>query len=92
MNGILASLVYLLCFLTSSACAYLLGRAYRRSRSPLLLWSAICFSFLAASNLVLVVDLLIVPGTDLRLTRTLLALGGVATLLFGFIWASEDEE
>lgn len=92
MNGLLASLVYLLCFLTSSACAFLLGRAHRRAPAPLLLWSAICFSFLAAGNLMLVVDLLLLPDdVDLRVPRTLLALGGAVTLLFGFIWAEEDE-
>lgn len=91
MQSVLASLVYLLCFLTSSGCAFLLGRAYRRSRAPLLLWSAACFAFLAASNLMLVIDLLVVPSLDLRIPRTALALAGVATLLFGFIWVAEDE-
>ena len=92
MNEVFAALVYLLCFATSSACAYLLGRHYRTSRARLLLWSSACFSFLALNNLLLVVDLLILPGSDLRLARLLLALGGVAVLLFGFIWDLGEDE
>jgi hypothetical protein len=92
MEGLLASLVYFLCFLTSSACAFLLGRGYLASRAELLLWSSICFGFLAASNLLLVVDLILLPSQDLSLPRTLLALAGIGTLLFGFIWNLEEGE
>ena len=91
MNDLFAALVYLLCFLTSSACAVLLGRSYRRAGARLLLWSSLCFGFLAANNLLLVVDLLLLPEFDLRLWRLLLALAGVGTLLFGFIWDLEEE-
>ena len=41
------ALVYTLCFLTSSACALLLARNYRRTGARLLLWSALCFVFRA---------------------------------------------
>jgi hypothetical protein len=91
LNEILATAVYLLCFLTSSACAFLLGRSYRRTRARLLLWSSLCFLFLALNNLVLVLDLLILPQFDLRLWRLLLALAGVSVLLFGFVWDLEEE-
>ena len=91
MDGLLASLVYTLCFLTSTACAFLLGRGFLHSRAPLLLWSSVCFSFLAASNLLLVVDLVVLPSQDLAIPRTLLALAGVGTLLFSFIWNLEEE-
>lgn len=91
MNDLLAALVYLLCFLASSACALLLGRSYRRAGARLLLWSSLCFTFLAINNLVLVIDLLLLPAVDLRLWRLLLALAGVGTLLFGFIWDLEEE-
>jgi hypothetical protein len=83
--------VYSLCFLASSACAWLLARSYARSGARLLLWSCLCFLFLAANNLVLTVDLLILPGLDLRLLRLLLALAAVSVLLFGFIWDLEKE-
>ena len=82
--------VYLLCFVTSSACAVLLARNYGRTRARLLLWSALCFGLLALNNLVVIVDLLVLPERDFRLARLLLALGAVSVLLFGFIWNREE--
>ncbi len=82
--------VYLLCFLTSSACAGLRARSYRRTGARLLLWSAICFLLLAFNNLAVILDLLILPDVDFRLARHLLALAAVGVLLFGFIWDLED--
>jgi hypothetical protein len=82
-----ASAVYLLCLLASLVCAGLLVRSYRRNRSRLLLWSAACFSLLALNNLLLVVDLLILPAAfDLLVVRNLASLAAVGTLLYGFIW------
>jgi len=83
--------VYLLCFATSSACAWLLARTYHQTRARLLLWSAICFVFLAANNLVVIVDLLLVADTDYRLLRLFLSLIALCVLLFGFVWDSESE-
>jgi Family of unknown function (DUF5985) len=82
--------VYGLCLLTSVACATLLGRNYRLTKMPLLFWSSVCFMFLAANNLVLVLDLVIWPAADLRVPRMLLALAAVASLIWGFIWQVED--
>jgi len=82
--------VYLLCFLTSTACAFLLARNYRRTRARLLLWSASCFMLLAANNLVVVVDMLMLPDLDLQVMRLLLALGAAIVLLFGFVWDLEE--
>jgi hypothetical protein len=82
--------VYLLCLLTSAACALLLARSYRRTGARLLFWSALCFLFLAINNLVVIVDLLVLPEADFRLIRYLLALVAVGLLLFGFIWDVED--
>ena len=81
--------VYILCFLTSAACAFLLGRSYSRSRVRLLFWSSICFGFLALNNLALVLDLIIWPDGDLRLLRVSLALAAVVSLIWGFIWDVE---
>ena len=85
--------VYILCFLTSAACAWLLGRSYRESRTPLLLWSSICFVFLSLNNLALVADLVIWPSpeVDLRLPRLVLALAASCSLLFGFIYRIEED-
>ncbi len=82
--------VYTLCFLTSSACAALLARSYWRTGTRLLLWSALCFLFLAANNLMVIVDLLVLPEMDFRLWRHLLSLAALGVLLFGFIWDRED--
>lgn len=82
--------VYVLCFLTSAACAFLLARNYRRTRTRLLLWSSSCFVLLAANNLVVVVDMLMLPGLDLQVMRLLLALGAALILLFGFVWDLEE--
>lgn len=81
--------VYLLCFLTGAVCAGLLARSYGRTGMRLLLWSALCFAFLAANSFVVIVDLLIVPDRDLTLVRHGLSLAGVSLLLFGFIWDLE---
>jgi hypothetical protein len=91
MTEVFAGIVYVLCLATCAACAWLLGRSYQRTRTPLLLWSSICFVFLAANNLVMVLDLVVLPAADLRLPRLLLALAAVASLIWGFIWKVEEE-
>jgi hypothetical protein len=78
-----AETVYFLCALTSLACAALLARAYRRSPSRLLLWSSVCFAGLALNSILLIIDLIVLPHTDLRLLR--LAPAGVGLLLL--LWA-----
>jgi len=85
----MAEAVYLLCAATSTACAVLLLRAYRRQRTRLLLWSSLCFALLALNNALLFVDLIIIPeGIDLAIWRSLMALTGIGLLLFGLIWES----
>jgi len=82
----LEGIIYLLCLCTSVLCAYLLLRAYRRSGTRLLIWSSICFWLLAINNLVLAVDILLLPENDLSLIRTFTGLLAVSVLLIGFIW------
>jgi hypothetical protein len=82
--------VYLLCFATSSACAYLLARSYKRTFARLLLWSALCFAFLAVNNLLVVLDLLVIRTIDFKFWRLWTSLAAVAILLFGFIWDLEE--
>lgn len=92
MTEIFPAVVYLLCLLTSAACAWLLGSSYRRNGNRLLLWSSICFLFLAANNLVLVLDRIVWPeDVDLRLPRLLLAFAAVVSLIWGFVWEVDDE-
>ena len=82
-------LVYVLCALTSILCAGLLLRSYARNRSRLLLWSTLCFVGLALNNILLFVDLVVVPyAVDLRLFRSGSAIVGLALLTIGLIWES----
>ena len=83
--SIVAPAVYALCLLASAGCAWLLVKSYRATHTSLLLWSAACFVLLALNNLMLVVDLVVLPAVDLSLPRKLLSLAGVSALLFGFI-------
>jgi hypothetical protein len=84
----MAEAVYLLCALTSVACAALLVRSYLATRVRLTLWSALCFIGLALNNVILYVDLVVVPGTDLWLLRTVPALVGIGVLVAGLVWES----
>ena len=84
--SLLEVIIYLLCVATSLLCAYLLARAWRRNRSGLLIWSALCFALLALNNLVLAVDILLLPTIDLTVLRLATSLAAVAVLLYGFIW------
>ena len=89
MTTLWPTAVYSLCLVTSFVCAGLLARAYQRSRSKLLLWSAVSFGFLALNNLLLVADLLILPTVDLWVWRQLAAAIAVSLLIYGFIWEVE---
>jgi len=82
----LAAAVYALCALTSVACAALLFRGYRRSGARLLLWSALCFACFALNNVLLIIDVQVLPERDLSVIRTLPSLAGVALLLYGCVW------
>jgi len=87
---ILASIVYILCALTSILCLVLLWRGYRKSKAKLLLWSALCFAGLALDNVLVVVDLLLMPEVDLLWARQVATLASVMLLLLGFIWEAEE--
>jgi hypothetical protein len=84
-----AEAVYILCAATSAACAVLLLRAYARSRARFLLWSGLCFAFLALNNVVLYLDLAVFPEVDLRVVRHGTALAGLVLLLWGLVWDAE---
>jgi hypothetical protein len=84
VNG--PTLIYGLCLVASASCAALLGRAYLRSRTRLLLWTAVSFCFFALNNLALVIDMLVLPGVDLWVWRQAAAGAGLTILIFGFVW------
>jgi hypothetical protein len=90
VSAVFPTAVYTLCFLTSALCALLLGRSYLKVRARLVLWSSLSFAFLAANNLVVVIDLVLLPDIDLRLLRHAFSIGGILALLWGFIWNEEN--
>jgi hypothetical protein len=86
---VIPQVVYLLCALTSFACAWLLLRGYRRSRTRLLLWSSLSFAAFTANNALLFIDLVLVPDVDLSLVRASFSLLGVMILVGGLVWEGE---
>ena len=82
----MGTVVYLLCAAAAFSCSFLLLRAYRKVGLRLLFWSSICFGCLALNNLLVAVDLVLLPDVDLFAVRNLSALVGVVTLLYGLIW------
>ena len=86
---LLKIVIYILCVLTSAACAYLLLRGYWRSGTRLLFWSGLCFAFLSANSFVVIHDIMVFPTADLQVFRHSASLAAVGTLLFGLVWETE---
>jgi hypothetical protein len=85
-----APAVYILGFLVTLTCGILLARAYASGRKRLLLWSAVCFFGLAISNLLVFIDLVLLPDVDLYLLRLLVAAAAMVILLYGLIWEGQQ--
>ncbi|HWB43440.1 MAG TPA: DUF5985 family protein [Gemmatimonadales bacterium] len=83
----MAAAVYVLCALTSLACAVLLLRAYQARGVRLLLWSGLAFVGFTLGNVMLVVDRVVIgPEVDLAIWRSLPVLAGLAVLIYGLVW------
>jgi hypothetical protein len=85
----MSGLIYALCMVTAGLCSALLLKSYVRSHYRLLLWSGICFALLSLSNLLLVIDKMMVPTVDLSLVRSGTALIAMTILLYGLIFSAE---
>lgn len=85
----MAGAVYILGFIVTLICGVLLSRAYAVGRKRLLLWSAVCFFGLAISNLLVFLDLVILPNVDLYPARLITAALAMVILLYGLIWEGE---
>lgn len=82
-------LVYILSAAVSVACALLLLRAYLRTRVRLLFWSVLAFTGLAVNDVLVWVDVRILPSQiDLSAWRLIPAVVGVALLCYGLITES----
>ena len=82
----MAMVAYAVGVLTSVFCAFLLIRSYRAHKTALLLWCSLCFVGLALNNIILFVDLFVVPDVDLEVWRSLTALTALVLMLVGLIW------
>ncbi|XLZ71442.1 DUF5985 family protein [Massilia sp. SR12] len=85
----MASVIYMMCAATALACAILVLRSYRATRHRLLLWCGLCFTGMFLSNLLLIIDRLVVPETDLSTIRLTAGLIALLPLLYGLVW--EDD-
>jgi len=85
----IAPAVYILGFVVTLTCGVLLFRAYTAVGKRLLLWSAVCFCGLAISNLLVFVDLVLLPRIDLYPARLITAAISMLILVYGLIWEGE---
>lgn len=85
----MAATIYLLCTITSLACAWLLLGSYRRTGHRLLFWSGLCFASMTLNNFILTLDKVVYPDVDLLLLRLVAALVSVSLLLYGLIFEKE---
>jgi hypothetical protein len=81
--------VYALCALTSLVCFALLLRQHLRAPSHLAFRSSVAFLCFAVANLILFIDLVLVPDTDLRIYRNLINLTGAVVLLLALTGDNE---
>jgi hypothetical protein len=85
----MAEATYVLCAATSLLCGVLLLRGYLRTRTRMLLWSTLCFFGLFVNNVLLFVDIVILPDVDLRIVRSGTALVAMLLLVVGLILEGE---
>ena len=81
----MSAVIYSLCALTALLCAVLLLRAYARTRTRMLFWSGLCFVGLTASNILLVLDRIVLPLMNLSTARLAAGLVAVLLLIYGLI-------
>lgn len=82
-------IVNILGSLTVGLCAVLLLRAYAQVHQRLLLWSGLCFAGLALSNVLVIVDLAVVPQFSIYVWRLAVAAASMLLLLYGLIFESD---
>lgn len=85
----MTGLVYVLCAATSLLCAVLLLRSYWQKHVPLLFWSGLCFVGLMLENVMLYIDVVMVPDVNLAIWRKLPGFIATVLLVFGLVWESK---
>lgn len=81
--------VYLLATLVCLISAVLLLRGFFAGRHRLLLWSGLCLLGLTVNNLLVFIDLVLLPHTDLYPLRLLVGAASTLLLLFGLVLEAE---
>jgi hypothetical protein len=85
----MAAAVYVLGAISSLLCAALLLRQYGLAGQKLLLWAGLCFAGLTVANVLVFIDLVMMPGTDLHLWRWGTSAVSLCLLVFGLVWESK---
>lgn len=85
----MAYVVNFVCMLTALLCGALLLNAYSRVRKRLLLWSGLCFVGLTISNVLLLVDFILVPAVSLFTLRLSVAAASLVLLVYGLVFESD---
>lgn len=87
----MAATVYVLGALVTLLCGVLLIRGYTKAGKRLLLWSGICFFGLSLSNILVFLDLIVLPpSVDLYPLRLLTAAIAMLIPLYGLIWERDQ--
>ena len=86
----MSGVVYILCGATSLLCAFLLLRSYAKNRVRLLFWSGLCFLGLGLDNVMMYIDVILLPTqVDFSLWRKIPGLVALMALIYGLIWDSK---
>jgi hypothetical protein len=85
----LPGVVFILCAATCLICAIMLFRGYARTGVRLLFWSGLCFAGLMIDNIMVYIDLVIVPDISLVMWRKVPGLVAICLLLYGLVWDSK---
>jgi hypothetical protein len=82
-------LVYSLGAIASIICAALLVRAYLRTRTRLILWTAVCFVLLSINATLVFIDIFWPHSGNLLPYRQTVSLSALLVLIYGFLWEAE---
>ena len=85
----MTGVIYVLCAATCLLCSIMLFRGYARTGVRLLFWSGLCFFGLMLDNVMLYIDIVVVPDVDLAIVRKLPGLVSLALLVYGLVWESK---
>ena len=84
-GAVIAEMIYALCAATSLVAAVLLFRQRRARPTRLLLWSVVGFLGLTLNNLLVWIDISLLPANNLALPRAIAGAVAMMALLYGLI-------